>query len=136
MKYSFVIAALLASSSNAVRYSDIGTGNGLPISHKDPEGFKPPKNNENEKAMSTTTDPYNYKSGSGKSDEKWVKRELTEAEKNPPPLPGMTESTETAGTTKIFKNNANDSPPLPGKAWNTPIDYKKIADAGEDAEKE
>ena len=113
MKYSFVIAALL-SSSNAVRYSDIGTGNGLPIMHKDPAGFKPPKNNEHDGALSKTTDPTDYESGSGKRDTKWVVREKTEAEKNPPPVPGMTDSTETAGTTNSHKTNANDSPPLPG----------------------
>ena len=131
MKYSFVIAALLATSStNAIRYSDMGTGNGLPITHKDEPGFKPPKNNENEPAMSTTSDPYDYSSGSGKRDEKWASRPKTEREKNPPTIKGMTDSTETAGTTNSFKSNAGDSPPLPGHAWNTPIDYKKIEDAG------
>ena len=135
MKYSFVIAALLATSStNAIRYSDMGTGNGLPISHRDAPGFKPPQNTENERAMSTTTDPYDYSSGSGKRDEKWTVRPKTEREMNPPVIKGMTESTETAGTTKSWKSNTGDSPPLPGKAWNTPIDFKKIADAGLSAE--
>ena len=52
MKYSFVIAALLVTTSHAVHI----TG---PI--KDI-----PKNLEHEPAMSSTTNPYNYESGSGK----------------------------------------------------------------------
>jgi len=74
--------------------------------------FEVPKNNDHEPALSTTLDPYDYESGSGKTyhDKKKPSKAKEEGPKKPEPIAGMEESTETAGTTTLWKINAGDSP--------------------------
>jgi len=72
--------------------------------------FKPPKNNDAEPALSTTLDPYNYESGSGKTYHNKKGSKTEEKEFKTPVIAGMDESTETAGTTTVWKVNAGDSP--------------------------
>jgi len=78
---------------------------------KPTQPFKVPKNTDAEPALSTTTDPYDYESGSGKTyHNKHPEKKETETKK-PTITAGMNESTETAGTTTLWKTNAGDSPP-------------------------
>ena len=55
-------------------------------------------------------DPYDYKSGSGKTYHNKKGAKAEEKEFKTPIVAGMDESTETAGTTTLWKVNAGDSP--------------------------
>ena len=72
-----------------------------------------PKNKDAEPALSTTLDPYDYASGSGKTYHNKNKPTKVEDEstKDKIPVPaGYDAPTETAGTTNVWKTNAGDSP--------------------------
>merc|ERR1712032_516638 len=79
--------------------------------------FKVPKNKEAEPPLSTTMDPTDYESGSGKTyhDKKTASKAKDEGPKKPETPAGINESTETAGTTTLWKVNSNDSPDPPKK---------------------
>ena len=78
--------------------------------------FEVPKNKEAEPPLSTTMDPTDYESGSGKTyHDKKTAKVKDEKPKKPETPAGIEESTETAGTTKIWKVNAGDSPDPPKK---------------------
>lgn len=79
---------------------------------KPTQPFKVPKNTDAEPALSTTMDPYDYGSGSGKTYHNKKSADKKEDElKKPVVSAGMNESTETAGTTTLWKTNSGDSPP-------------------------
>ena len=80
--------------------------------------FKVPKNKEAEPPLSTTLDPTDYESGSGKTyhdKNKASDKEKDEGPKKPEPVAGIEPSTEHAGTTPLWKVNAGDSPDAPPK---------------------
>lgn len=95
---------------------------------KPSKGFTVPKNKDAEPALSSTLDPYDYESGSGKTyHDKHPKSHKNEGPTKPEPIAGIDESTETAGTTTLWKINAGDSPdPKP----------KKVKDSESEAEDE
>jgi hypothetical protein len=120
MKYSIAVLALLGLASGVQQYAAEDPRKGTssqPIPHaplgamaKPHEAFKVPKNTDHEPALSTTLDPYDYESGSGKTyhNKKTDKKE--EGNKKPAITAGQNESTETAGTTTLWKSNTGDSP--------------------------
>merc|ERR1719329_285264 len=75
--------------------------------------FEIPKNTQGEAPLSTTMDPTDYASGSGKTYHNKDKPKKKDEIKKPEPIAGIDESTETAGTTPLWKINAGDSPDPP-----------------------
>jgi len=85
-----------------------GVGGGMA---KPTKKFEIPKNKEAEPALSTNMDPTDYESGSGKTyHDKTNGKKKTEGIPKPSPIAGIDESTETAGTTNLWKINTGDSP--------------------------
>ena len=85
-----------------------GVGGGMA---KPTKKFEIPKNKESEPALSTNMDPTDYESGSGKTyHDKTNGKKKTEGIPKPSPIAGIDESTETAGTTNLWKINTGDSP--------------------------
>ena len=69
--------------------------------------FEIPENTQAEPALSTTTNPRDYQSGSGKTyHDKVTTKVADEPLKKPDTPAGMDESTETAGTTHLWKVNS------------------------------
>ena len=77
--------------------------------------FEVPENKEGEPPLSTTLNPRDYGTGSGKTyhDQKPPVKAEDEPIKKPEPPAGIQESTETAGTTPLWKVNKGDSPDPP-----------------------
>ena len=76
--------------------------------------FEIPENTQAEPALSTTTNPREYSSGSGKTyHDKVTTKVADEPLKKPDTPAGINESTETAGTTHLWKVNSGDSPDPP-----------------------
>ena len=98
--------------------------------------FEVPKNKEGEAPLSTTMDPTDYESGSGKTyHDKKSASTKDEGPKKPETPAGIDESTETAGTTPVWKVNAGDSPD-PAKEKKKDDEEKPAKPAKEDEAKE
>lgn len=77
--------------------------------------FEIPENKEAEPALSTNLNPRDYESGSGLTyhDKTGGKKKENEPLPKPETPAGISESTETAGTTHLWKINTGDSPDPP-----------------------
>jgi len=110
-----------------------GVGGGMA---KPTKKFEIPKNKEAEPALSTNMDPTDYESGSGKTyHDKTNGKKKTEGIPKPSPIAGIDESTETAGTTNLWKINTGDSPD-PAKEKKTEEKKKEEKEEAKKEEKE